>query len=73
MIKITVNRKCKDLTRTEPHYRCLPRKVPRILKVILDDVFQTCISTDKNILNVTSISSIDAFIIISGRIFVCMT
>ena len=47
MGKITVNRKGKSLTRTELRHRYLPLKLPRFLRVILDGVFQSFMSTEK--------------------------
>ena len=48
-----------------------------VFKVILDGVFQNFMSTDKSIFNITnnltSITSIDPFIIISLYIFVLKT
>ena len=77
MVKTTVKRKDKSLTRTKLRHRYLPWKLPRFLKVILDGVFQNLMSTEKNIFNVsnnvTSIASIDACIIISEYIFVHKT
>ena len=68
MSKITVNPNNKALTKMELHHRYLPWKLKRFLKVILNDVFQKFISTDKQIFNisnkVTSIVLIDAFIIV---------
>ena len=66
MSKITVNRKEKGLNKTEIY---LPWKLPRFLKVILDGAFRKFISKNKKKFNVsnkvTSIVSVDAFIIIS--------
>ena len=65
MSKITVNRNHKSSNRAQPGF----------IKVIPDAAFQKLISTDKRIFNVsnkvTSIASIDVFIIISGDTFLC--
>ena len=71
--KIAVKRKDKGLTRKKLRLRYLTWKLPRVLKVLLGGVFQKFISADKKIFSVsnkiTSIVSIDAFIVISGDIF----
>ena len=50
MIKNTVTRKDKDLTKMELRHRYFPRKLLRFLKVI----FQNFISTDKQIFNISN-------------------
>ena len=69
--KIIVNRKDKGLTRKELRHRYLPYNCPRFLKVILDGVFQKFITAGTKIVNISnkisSITSVDAFIAISGR------
>ena len=50
MIKNTVTRKDKDVTKMELRHRYLPRKLLRFLKV----VFQKFISTDKQIFNISN-------------------
>ena len=71
--KIAVKRKDKGLTRKKLRHRYLTWKLPRVLKVLLDGVFQKFISADKKFFSVsnkiTSIVSIDAFIVTSGDIF----
>ena len=69
--KIIVNRKDKGLTRKELRHRYLRYNFPRFLKVILDGVFQKFITAGTKIVNISneisSITSVDAFIAISGR------
>ena len=79
MSRITVN--LKSLPRTELHQRYLSWKFPRLLKVILDGVFQK--KKEKLHLNrqkkfnvshrVTSIASTDAFIIIWRHVLMYLT
>ena len=54
MSKSTVNPNEKALTKMELHRRYLPWKLMRFLKVILNDVFQKFISTDKQIFNISN-------------------
>ena len=76
MSKIAANRKDKGLTRKELCHRYLPWKLTRFLKVILYGVFEKFITADKEIFSVSnkiiSITSTDAFIVISGDIFLVL-
>ena len=73
MNKVTVNRKDKASAKTELRHRYLSWKLTRLWEIILDGVFQNVISADKNIFKVgnkgTSVTSVDAFLIISRHIF----
>ena len=71
--RVKVSAKDKGLTRKKLRHRYLPWKLLRVLKVLLDCVFQTFITADKNIFNISnkiiSIVSVDAFTLIWGDIF----